>query len=141
MKTKQQLAVFLLRISISIGFLSATASRLNFWGIQSSGWKNFVQYTAEINSFLPQSFAPAISVLSTISELSIGILLLIGYKVMPTALAASILTLLFAIAMTLSFGLKEPLDYSVFVFSTGAFLLSTFPSHQWTLEQVINQYI
>jgi hypothetical protein len=28
--------------------------------------------------------------------------------------------------MSISFGCKEPLDYSVFVFSAGAFLLSTF---------------
>ncbi|ASK30275.1 DoxX protein [Chryseobacterium sp. T16E-39] len=139
MKTQQNLAIFLLRIALATGFLSATASRLGFWGAQSSGWKKFVSYTAETNSFLPQSFAPAIAILSTAAELSIGVLLLVGYKVSTTALCASVLTLLFAIAMSFSFGLKEPLDYSVFAFSAGAHVLSTFPNYKWTLEEFLNQ--
>ncbi|AZA84926.1 DoxX protein [Chryseobacterium lactis] len=136
MKTKQDIAVFLLRIALATGFLSAVASRLGFWGSKSSGWKNFVQYTTDTNSFLPSSWAPGIAVGSTVAELSIGILLLIGYKVGKTSLCASALTFLFAIAMSISFGFKEPLDYSVFVFSAGAFLLSTFPQHTWTIEQI-----
>ncbi|MEE6129739.1 MauE/DoxX family redox-associated membrane protein [Chryseobacterium arthrosphaerae] len=139
MKTQQDTAVFLLRITLAAGFLSAVASRLNLWGSHSSGWQNFVHYTAETNSFLPQSWASAIAVLSTITELSTGILLLIGYQVKRAAWWASILTLLFAIAMSISFGIKEPLDYSVFVFSAGGFLLSTFPHYKWTLEQLLHQ--
>ncbi|BAP32945.1 DoxX protein [Chryseobacterium sp. StRB126] len=135
MKTRQDIAVFMLRIALAIGFLSAVASRLNLWGAQSSGWKNFVHYTAEVNSFLPISWAPTLAVLSTITELTIGILLLVGFQIRRTALSASVLTLLFAIAMSISFGCKEPLDYSVFVFSAGAFLLSTFPRYLWSLEQ------
>lgn len=141
MKTQQDTAVFLLRITLAAGFLSAVASRLGFWGSHSSGWKNFVSYTAETNSFLPQSLAPGIAVLATITELSIGILLLVGYQVSKTALSASILTLIFALAMSVSFGCKEPLDYSVFAFSAGAFLLSTFPYYKWTLEELINKTI
>lgn len=139
MKTKQDIAVFLLRIALAAGFLSATASRLGLWGAKSSGWKNFVTYTAETNSFVPQSFAPGIALLSTIAELSFGILLLIGYRVSKIALYASILTLVFALAMSVSFGCKEPLDYSVFTFSAGAFLLSTFPHYKWSLEEFLNQ--
>lgn len=138
MKTKQDIAVFLLRITLATGFLSAVASRLGFWGSYSSGWKNFVSYTAETNSFLPQTFAPGIALLSTIAELSIGIFLLVGYQISKTALSASILTLLFALAMSISFGCKEPLDYSVFAFSAGAFLLSTFSRYKWTLEEFLN---
>ncbi|MCQ9641649.1 DoxX protein [Chryseobacterium sp. WG14] len=137
MKIQQDIAVFLLRIALSAGFLSATASRLNLWGSQSSGWKNFVHYTAETNSFLPQYLVPAIAVLSTVAELSIGILLLVGYRINKVSLCASILTLLFAVAMSISFGVKEPLDYSAFVFSAGAFLLSTFSHYKWTLEQLL----
>lgn len=139
MKTKQDIAGFVLRITLATGFLSAVASRLNLWGPQSSGWKNFVQYTAEVNSFLPSSWIPTIAVLSTVAELTIGILLLAGYQVRKTALSASLLTLVFAIAMSISFGFKETLDYSVFVFSAGAFLLSTFPRYLWSLEQFSHQ--
>nr|WP_315029269.1 DoxX protein [uncultured Chryseobacterium sp.] len=135
MKTQQDIAVFLLRIALATGFLSAVASRLELWGSRSSGWQNFVHYTAEINSFLPSSFAPGLALLSTIAEMSIGILLLVGYQVHKTALFASILTLFFAFAMSISSGIKEPLDYSVFVFSAGAFLLSTFPHYIWTIQK------
>ncbi|WP_126651895.1 DoxX family membrane protein [Chryseobacterium aureum] len=139
MKTQQDAAIFLLRIALAFGFLSAVASRLNLWGSQSSGWKNFVRYTAETNSFLPQSWASSIAVLSTAAELSIGILLLLGFQVKRTAWCASILTLFFAIAMSFSFGIKESLDYSVFVFSAGAFLLSSFSRFEWSLDQFLNQ--
>ncbi|WP_236716891.1 hypothetical protein [Elizabethkingia anophelis] len=51
MKARQDIAVFLLRIALAVGFLSAVSSRLNLWGVQSSGWSKFVRYTAEVNSF------------------------------------------------------------------------------------------
>lgn len=138
MKTRQDIAVFLLRIALATGFLSAVASRLNLWGAYSSGWKNFVQYTAEVNSFLPSSWIHTLAVLSTATELTIGILILIGYQIRKAAFSASVLTLVFAIAMSISFGCKEALDYSVFVFSAGAFLLSTFSRHSWSLEQLLH---
>ncbi|AQX83974.1 DoxX family membrane protein [Elizabethkingia miricola] len=138
MKVRQNIAVFLLRITLAAGFLSAVSSRLNLWGAQSSGWSKFVRYTAEVNSFLPHSWIPSLAVLSTFAESSIGILLLIGYRVRKTALCAAILTVLFGIAMSISFGCKEPLDYSVFVFSAGAFLLSTFSSYLWSLDQLLH---
>ncbi|WP_160136502.1 DoxX family membrane protein [Chryseobacterium sp. c4a] len=138
MKTRQNIAILLLRIALAAGFLSAVASRLNLWGISSSGWKNFVHYTAEVNSFVPLSWVPSISVLSTIAEFTLGILLLTGYQVRKAALSASVLTLFFAVAMSISFGCKEPLDYSVFVFSAAAFLLSTFPKYPWSLEQLLH---
>jgi uncharacterized membrane protein YphA (DoxX/SURF4 family) len=139
MKTQQGIAVFLLRIALAFGFLSAVASRLNLWGARSSGWKKFVDYTAETNSFLPQSWASVIAVLSTAAELSVGILLLAGYQIKGTARCASVLTLFFAVAMSISFGIKEPLDYSVFAFSAGAFLLSTFPRYPWSVDQFLHQ--
>lgn len=135
MRTRQDIAIFLLRIALAAGFLSAVASRLNLWGAHSSGWKNFVSYTAEVNSFLPSSWASVLAVLSTTAELIIGLSLLVGFQIRKMALFASILTLLFAVNMSISFGCKEPLDYSVFVFSAGAFLLSTFPKNIWSLEQ------
>lgn len=138
MKVQQDTAVFVLRITLAFGFLSAVASRLNLWGTRSSGWKNFVHYTAETNSFLPQSWASIIAVLSTAAEVSVGILLLVGYKIKATARCASILTLLFAVAMSISFGIKEPLDYSVFVFSAGAFLLSIFSCYKWSFDQFLH---
>ena len=139
MRIQQDIATLLLRVALASGFLSAVASRLNFWGKQSSGWQNFLSYTEQVNSFVPKNFIPAIAVASTFLELVFGILLLIGYQTSYVAYASALLTLLFAIAMTYSFGIKEPLDYSVFAFSASAFLLATFHHYKWSIDQFLNQ--
>jgi putative oxidoreductase len=139
MNSKQDIATLLLRIALASGFLSAVASRLNFWGKQSSGWQNFLCYTEQVNSFVPKNFIPTIAITSTILELSFGLLLLIGYQTSYVAYGTAILTLLFAIAMTYSSGIKEPLDYSVFAFSASAFLLATFHNYKWSIDQFLNQ--
>jgi len=131
------ISTLLLRLALALGFLSAVASRLNLWGKQSSGWSNFLDYTTEVNSFLPKSFIPTVVVICTILETGLGILLLIGFKTNYAAFGAAILTLLFAFAMTYSFGIKEPLDYSVFAFSSGAFLLATMPYYKWSIDQLL----
>lgn len=139
MITKQDVAFLSLRMALSGGFLSAVASRLSLWGSHSSGWQNFVNYTAQTNSFLPASFAPSLAVLSTIIELSLGLLLLVGCRTSVVALCAAILTLLFSIAMAISFGIKEPLDYSAFAFSAGAFALSCAPTCRWSIDQFLEK--
>lgn len=138
MKSYQDIAALLLRLSLGTGFLSAVASRLGLWGSRSSGWHNFLQYTAQVNSFAPPRIVPAIAVVATILEASLGLLLLAGFKTQLAATTAMALTLLFAGAMTYSFGLKEPLDYSVFAFSAGAFLLATLPAYRWSIDQLLN---
>lgn len=136
MKLQQEISMLLLRLTLGVGFLSAVASRLNFWGKQSSGWQNFISYTMQVNSFLPKSIIPSIAVTATILETILGILLIIGFKTNHAAFASAILTLIFASSMTFSFGLKEPLDYSVFVFCAAAFLLSTFSNFRWSIDQL-----
>lgn len=131
------IATFLLRLALASGFLSAVASRLSLLGKKSSGWDNFLEYTSQVNSFLPKSFIPTIAVTSTLLEIILGVLLLIGFKTNYAGFGAALLSLLFALAMTYSFGIKEPLDYSVFAFSAGAFLLATMPYHQWSIDQLL----
>jgi hypothetical protein len=43
-------------------------------------------------------------------------MLLVGFKTNYAAFSAAVHTFLFALAMTYSFGIKEPLDCSVFAF-------------------------
>jgi putative oxidoreductase len=129
----------LLRLALASGFLSAVASRLSLLGKKSSGWSNFLDYTAQVNSFLPKSFIPTIAVTSTLLEAGLAILLLIGFKTNYAAFGAALLTLLFAFAMTYSFGIKDTLDYSVFAFSAGAFLLATIPYYKWSIDQLLNK--
>lgn len=131
------ISTLLLRLALASGFLSAVASRLSLWGKQSSGWNNFLDYTVQVNSFLPKSFISTIAVTSTLLETGLGILLLIGFKTNYAAFGAALLALLFAFAMTYSFGIKEPLDYSVFVVSAGAFLLANMPYYKWSIDQLL----
>ena len=68
MHIQPNIEAFLLRIALASGFLSAVASRLNLWGIQSSGWYKFVDYTALTISFVPKNYAPIMAILNTILE-------------------------------------------------------------------------
>jgi uncharacterized membrane protein YphA (DoxX/SURF4 family) len=129
------IASLLLRLSLAAGFLSAVASRLNLVYKNSSGWSGFVTYTAQVNSFLPKTIIPTIAATATVLETGLALLLLFGYQTRFAASGAALLTILFAAAMAFSSGIKEPLDYSVFAFSAGAFLLATLPSYKWSIDQ------
>ncbi|KIA94483.1 DoxX protein [Flavobacterium sp. KMS] len=137
MKKHQDTATLLLRIALAIGFLSAVSSRLGLWGEYSSGWQNFIAYTEKVNSFAPKNSIPLIATLSTILETLFALLLLTGYKTRLAATGAAILTLLFALAMAYSFGIKDPLDYSVLAFSAAAFLLATMPQYRWSIDEIL----
>jgi putative oxidoreductase len=62
------ISTLFLRSALASGFLSAVASRLNLWGKQSSGWSNFLNYTAQVNSFAPKCLIRALAIASTILE-------------------------------------------------------------------------
>jgi len=129
------------RLALSAGFFSAVAARFNLWGQRASfdeAWQGFVKYTAEVNSFLPVRIIPALAILATVLEISFGLLLLVGYKTSYAGWGAGFLLLAFALAMTASSGIKEPLDYSVFAASAAAFLLAVIPQHNWSIDQLIN---
>ena len=131
------ISTLLLRLALASGFLSAVASRLSLWGSKSSGWSSFLDYTAQVNSFLPKTIIPTIAVLVTIAETGLAILLLLGFKTNYASFGAAILLLLFGLAMAYSFGIKEPLDYSVFAASAGALLLATMPYYKWSIDQLL----
>lgn len=136
------ISTLFLRLALAAGFLSAVAARLNLWGKRASvseAWNSFLNYTAEVNSFLPKRFIPTIAVLATILETGLAVLLLLGFKTSYASFGAAILLLLFALAMTCSYGIKEPLDYSVFAASAGAFLLATIPVYKWSIDQLLSK--
>lgn len=136
------ISTLFLRLALASGFLSAVAARFNLWGKRESfseAWHSFITYTGEVNSFLPKSVIPTIAVLATILEIGLGFLLLLGFKTSYTAIAAGILLLLFAIAMAISYGIKEPLDYSVFAASAGAFLLAAVPFYKWSIDSLLTK--
>jgi uncharacterized membrane protein YphA (DoxX/SURF4 family) len=113
------------RIALASAFLCAIGSRFGWWG-KDVGWGNFANFTAHtarVNSFMPAATIPFLAWAATIAEFSLGIALLFGLWLRWTALASAALLAMFATAMAISLGIKEPLDYSVFSASAGALLL------------------
>lgn len=143
MKNKNNSAAqLLLRISLSVTLLSAVADRLGFWGKYANwgNWQNFEDYTIQITSFLPEFLSMFGAYAATFLETAFALLLLAGYKTKLTAMATSILLFLFALCMSITLGIKAPLDYSVWVGSAAAFLLSTQNQFRFSFDnKFINQ--
>jgi len=115
------------RIALGAAFLSAVAGRFGLWDRKIDTkyfFVDFFKYTAEVNSFLPVAVIPAVAWAATIPETSLGILLITGIWKRWAFLASAILLALFGTAMAISFGLKSPLDYSVFSASGAATVLA-----------------
>ena len=125
-----QIACVLLRIALGVGLLSAVADRFGLWGAPgqpSVAWgnfNNFLAYTAKLNPWCPVTLIPALGWFVTLAESALGVGLLIGFRLRLVARLTAIMLALFAAAMTMSLGVHAPLNYSVFAFAAGAFLLS-----------------
>jgi putative oxidoreductase len=120
------LAVMYARFALGAAFLSGIASRFGLYGknVGYGNFANFVKYTAQVNAFMPAATIPFLAWAATIAELVLGVLLIAGLWRRWTAIASALLLLLFAVAMWISMGVKEPLDYSVFSASAAACLLA-----------------
>jgi uncharacterized membrane protein YphA (DoxX/SURF4 family) len=121
-----RVGVLYARIALGAAFLSAVASRFGLWDrtLDLRHFANFIQYTAEVNSFLPAAIIPLLAWAATAAETSCGILLILGLWPRCVSLASAILLALFGTAMAISFGVKSPMDYSVFSASGAAALLA-----------------
>ena len=128
------IAPLLVRLALGVTLLSAVADRFGIWGppgaaaVSWGDWTHFVAYTAKVNSFLPSGLAPVLAILATAAEALLGIALILGIFRRPVAFASAALFAVFAGAMTLSFGVKAPLSFSVFVDFAAALLLGTWPA-------------
>lgn len=122
----QRAAILYARMGLGAAFLSGIASRFGLYGKDQGygNFANFVKYTAEVNSFMPSSTIPFLAWAATIAEFVLGILLVFGLWPRWTAWGSAILLALFGAAMAISFGIKSPLDYSVFSASAAAMLLA-----------------
>ena len=116
-----------LRLSISLGFLSASADRFGMWPKESSTWGNwdgFLDYTQVLNPWFPNALIPIIGATATAAEIVFAFFLILGFKTELFAKLSAILLLIFALSMTFSIGIKSAFDYSVFTASAAAFALS-----------------
>lgn len=117
------------RLALAAAFLSGIASRFGWWGpgVGYGDFAHFEQYTAQVNAFAPAWSIPYLAWAATIAEAGLGVALLVGRRLRMVAFASAALLFVFGAAMAVSFGIKEPLDYSVFSASAAALLLATHP--------------
>lgn len=131
-----------LRVAIATSFLSAVADRFGLWGKDNSvwdNWNNFLEYTNLINPWFPDATLPIFAILATVFEIVFAICLLIGFKTELFAKLSGILLSVFALAMSLSTGIKGALDFSVFSASAGAFAISLIKVKYLELDNLISK--
>jgi putative oxidoreductase len=122
----ERAGVLYARVALGAAFLSAVASRFGLWDktFDLKHFANFMQYAAEVNSFMPRPVIPWVAVAATIAETWFGILLILGLWPRWVSLGSATLLAMFGTAMAISFGVKSPMDYSVFSASGAAVLLT-----------------
>ena len=144
MKKYQNIASLFLRFAIAAGFLSAVADRFGYWGVNGSkgvawgDWQHFVNYTNVLLSFASASLANIFAIAATITEAGLAVLLILGFYTKWAAQCTGLLALAFALSMTLTLGIKAPLDYSVFVLSAAGLLLASVEEYWLSLDAVIS---
>jgi putative oxidoreductase len=79
---------------------------------------------------MPAFTIPFLAWTATAAELALGLALIVGIWPRWVALGSALLLALFGTAMGISFGIKSPLDYSVFSASAGALLLALYQARR-----------
>ena len=136
----------LLRLALGISFLSAVADRFGLWGVYGQpnvSWGNytrFVDYTAQLNWFLPTATIPALAMIATAAETLLGLLLVLGWNTRIVALLSGALLITFAMTMTVALGVKAPLNFSVFSAAGGALLLGVSADLPFSVDEVLRQW-
>jgi uncharacterized membrane protein YphA (DoxX/SURF4 family) len=122
----ERLGILYARVALGAAFLSGIASRFGLYGKNAGygNFANFIKYTAEVNSFMPAFTIPFLAWTATAAEFLLGIALILGVWPRWVALGSALLLALFGTAMAISFGIRSPLDYSVFSASSAAVLLA-----------------
>jgi hypothetical protein len=121
----------LLRIFIGLAFVSAILDRFGLLGgpgtpgIAWGNFRNFAAYTAQVNSFLPAAIIPALAIIETAIEATLGAAMLLGIRVRLASAGSSLLLWILGAAMTISLGIGSQFVYAVFVLAAGAWVLAT----------------
>jgi putative oxidoreductase len=126
---KMRWGMIYLRTALGAAFLSGIADRFGLYRGRNVGYGNFdgfMRYTAQVNSFMPAFTIPFLAWAATLAEFGLGLALILGVWPRWVALGSAVLLALFGAAMAISFGIKSPLDYSVFSASAGALVLALY---------------
>jgi uncharacterized membrane protein YphA (DoxX/SURF4 family) len=131
------------RLAVGTGFLSAVGDRFGLWGphgaanVSWGDFAHFTMYTAQVNSFIPSGLALTLAILSTIFEALFGVALVLGFFTRAAAFGSACLLAIFAFSMTISLGIKAPLDYSVFADCAAALLLTQWHRFRWGIDDLV----
>lgn len=113
-----------LRLSLAAAFLSAVADRFGVWESLGQGnWGSmgrFADYTHELVPFASGWSLTVIVWAATVTESTLGMLLLAGWWPQLVGGATCLVLIMFGTAMAVSHGIEEPLSYSVFSASSAA---------------------
>ncbi len=113
-----------LRTSLAAAFLSAVADRFGWWAPFGQGaWgsmKAFADYTHQLVPFASGWLLTVIVWGATVTETSLGALLLLGWRPKLVGAAACLVLTIFGTAMAVSLGMEAPLSYSVFSAASAA---------------------
>ena len=140
MSTNQKASSFFLRIAIGTSYVWEVADRLGLLGVNGQphvgwgDWKHFTAYAKQVMDFLPPALVNPLATIATMAEGGFGILLIMGLFTRMAAIGSGMLSLCFAIAMAISFGIESPLGYSVFTLSAASFLLAALTQYWWSLD-------
>jgi uncharacterized membrane protein YphA (DoxX/SURF4 family) len=135
----------ILRCALGVGFLSAVGDRFGLWGafgqpnVDWGNFSRFLEYTHELNWYLPAGMIPPLGVIVTGAELLFGLLLLVGWHTRAAALLSGLLLLSFGVAMTLALGIKAPLNFAVFTGVGGAFFLANCEGFPFSVDELFRR--
>lgn len=108
----------LLRLGLASTFLVSALPRWKEWDL-------FLDSVAEITPYLPDSMVPLAGLIATISEITFGVCLLVGFQTARVAFAASVLMFTFGVSMMLGRGWVTPFHHSVFTAVAAALVLAS----------------
>jgi uncharacterized membrane protein YphA (DoxX/SURF4 family) len=113
-----------LRLSLAAAFLSAVADRFGWWKPFGQGsWGNmdaFAGYAHQLVPFASGRFLTVIVWAATVTEATLGVLLLTGWRPKRFGAATCLVLMVFGTAMAISLGMESPLSYSVFSAASAA---------------------
>ena len=131
-------ASLFMRLALAFTLLSAVADRFGFWGnpgdknVAWGDWFNYVDHMQTLVPFTSRATADKLAMMITLLQVAFALMLLFGLKVRWAAVGTGVLFTFFALAMINAYGVKAPLDSSVFVGIAASFLLACVPVYKWT---------
>lgn len=127
-----------LSVSLALDLGGAVADRFGAWGLPGApgvswgSWPGFVDYTAQLLPGLDRGVVVAAAVAATATEITLGVLLLSGWRRRWVGRATAGLLAVYLVAMALTVGADAVATFGLPVLVGGALLVSSAPVHRPT---------